>query len=108
MRALLGVICFGPVLTVLLISAKGIALRAYTATSDADTGGGMSRQRLLSLFSRASREDTELVTALTTRLRQVRLQKESLRQLAAAAGFSPNSPRRGSPRNSGQLAETGA
>jgi hypothetical protein len=51
-RALVGVIVFGPVLTVLLIWAKGIALRAYTATSDAGTGGGMlSRERLLSLFS---------------------------------------------------------
>eukprot|EP00966_Prymnesium_polylepis_P274729 6347274-Prymnesium_polylepis.1 len=76
------VVFFGPVLTVLLIWCKGVALRAYSKV-----GGGTTRERLVHLLTKAAEEDSELSTKFGRRLLRLR-REEDAKKGGAAAAFS--------------------
>ena len=75
------VVLFGPVLTVVLIWCKGVALRAYSKV-----GGGTTKERLVHLLAKAAEEDSELSTKFGRRVLRLRRQEDAKKD-GAAAGF---------------------
>ena len=82
-RSLLMIIVFGPLLTVLVIWAKHVALRVYGRA-----GGKNTKQKLMNLLAKAASEDVEISTPVTKRVRTLRHSPYSTKSLLAAAGIS--------------------
>lgn len=81
-RSLLGVIVFGPVLTVLTIYLKGVALRVYGRA-----GGTRSLIALGKLYAKARDEDAEIETRYAPKARALRRSGSSSTSLLEAAGL---------------------
>lgn len=91
LRALVGVLFFGPVLSVVVVYAKGVALRAYGRV-----GGRDVKEMLLALMTQAAARDAEGSTP--SRKQRLALARKSSRQnLAAYVGLA-RTPRDGSPK----------